>query len=111
MFLRRAVRDVPTGCQLSTSEVVGGRLSTGSPLALREDFADAADFCANAFQLLLDMFVAAVDVVDAVDDGLAVGDQGGQHQGRGSAQVGREHGGCAKGSFAPHDGATAFNAD
>jgi hypothetical protein len=33
---------------------------------------------AYGFQLFFDFFVAAVDVVDAVDDGFAVGDQGGE---------------------------------
>ena len=39
-----------------------------------EHFADALDLCAYVFQLLFDVLVAAVDVVDAVDDGLAVSD-------------------------------------
>jgi hypothetical protein len=43
-------------------------------LPLREHVADAADLGANSFQFFFDLFVASVDVVDAVDDGLAVGD-------------------------------------
>jgi hypothetical protein len=37
-----------------------------------EDVADAADFGAYGFQFFLDVLVAAVQVVDAVDDGLAI---------------------------------------
>ena len=44
---------------------------------LGEHFADAADLGADSLQLLLDVLVATVDVIDAVDDGLAVGDQRG----------------------------------
>ena len=42
-------------------------------LPLREHVADAADLGANGFQFFFDLFVASVDVVDAVDYGLAVG--------------------------------------
>jgi hypothetical protein len=42
---------------------------------LRQDFADPPHLRADAFQLLFDVFVAAINVVDAVDDRLAVGDQ------------------------------------
>jgi len=35
-----------------------------------------------------DAFVAAIDVVDAVDDGFAGGDQGGKDQTGGGAEVG-----------------------
>jgi hypothetical protein len=40
---------------------------------LGEHVADAADLGAYGFQFFFDFFVAAVDVVDAVDYGLAVG--------------------------------------
>ncbi len=42
-------------------------------------------------QLLLDVFVATVDVVDAVDYGRAFGHEAGQHQTGGGAQIGRHH--------------------
>ncbi len=51
-------------------------LEVGAPAA-REDFADALDFRADAAQFFFNVFVAAVDVVDAVDDGFAVGHESG----------------------------------
>ena len=41
-----------------------------------EHFADAFDLGADGAEFFFDVFVAAIDVVDAVDDGLAIGDQG-----------------------------------
>ena len=43
-------------------------------------FSDTADLGTHALQLLFDVLVAAVDVVDAVDDRLAVRNQGSEHQ-------------------------------
>ena len=43
---------------------------------LGEHFADAADLGSDAAQLFFDVLVAAIDVVDAIDDGLAICDQG-----------------------------------
>ena len=45
-----------------------------------EHVADAADFGAQRFEFLFDMLVAAIEVIDAVDDGLAIGDERGEHQ-------------------------------
>src|SRR5271154_3700876 len=50
-------------------------------LLLAEDVAHAADLGADAAELLFETLVAAVHVVDAVEDGLAVGDQRGQDEG------------------------------
>ena len=44
---------------------------------LGEHFADAFDLGADGAELFFDVLVAAVDVVDAVDDGLAIGDESG----------------------------------
>jgi hypothetical protein len=44
-----------------------------------EHFTDALDFCAYALELFLYVFVAAVDVVDAVDDGFAISYERGQN--------------------------------
>ena len=49
---------------------------------LREDFADAANLRAHSAQFLFDIFVAAVNVIDAVDDGFAIGDERRQDQRR-----------------------------
>ena len=43
----------------------------------RENLPDAANLRPYAFQLFFDVLVAAIDVIDAIDDGLAVGDQRG----------------------------------
>jgi len=45
-----------------------------------EEVADAADFGAHGLQLLLDILVAAVDVIHAVDDGFAVSHQGSEDE-------------------------------
>jgi len=45
-----------------------------------EHVAQALNLSAYAAQLILNVLVAAIHVVDAIDDGLTVGDQGGQHQ-------------------------------
>src|ERR1700687_2383102 len=37
-----------------------------------EHLADAADLGSDAFQLFFNVFIAAVDVVDAIDDGFSV---------------------------------------
>ena len=62
-------------------------------------------------QLLLDVLVATIEVVDAVDDGFAVGDQPGQDQRRRSAQVGRHHRRAAELLDAADDRGVAFDAD
>src|ERR1019366_9518752 len=76
-----------------------------------EDVAHAADFGAHSFQFFFDVLVAAVQVIDAVDDGLAVRDQGGEHERGGGAQVRGEDGGGAERSSAADDGAAAFDLD
>src|SRR5262252_10645504 len=47
--------------------------------------------CAELRQLLLDAFVAAVEVIDAVDARLALGDEARDDQARRGAQVRRHH--------------------
>ena len=49
-------------------------------LALWKDLSDAPDLRAQPLQLFLNVLVATIDVVDAIDDGLPVSDQGGEHQ-------------------------------
>src|SRR5271155_1799734 len=79
--------------------------------SLGEDVADATYFGAHGFQFFFDVLVASIQVIDAVDDGLAVGDQGGKHQRGGGAQVRGEYGRGAKRSSAAYDGAAAFDLD
>src|SRR5271157_412525 len=76
-----------------------------------EDFADAADLGADSLQLFLDVLVTAVDVVDAVNDGFAVGDQSGEHERRRGAQIAGQHGSGAERSLAANHGAASFNLD
>ena len=76
---------------------------------LGEHLSDALDLGADGAELFFDVFVAAVYVVDAVDDGFAVGDQGGEDEGGGGAQVAGEHGGGAELSFAADHGAVALD--
>ena len=42
-----------------------------------EDVAHSADLCAYAAELFLEVLVAAVHVIDAVEDGFSVGDESG----------------------------------
>src|SRR6185437_4104489 len=44
---------------------------------------------AEPTEFFLDVLVAAIDVVDAIDDGIAVGDKARQYQRCGCAQIGR----------------------
>jgi hypothetical protein len=56
-------------------------------VASRQHVSDAADLGSDGAELFFDLFVASIDVVDAVDDGFAVGDQGCQNQRSAGAQV------------------------
>src|SRR6266852_6026234 len=76
-----------------------------------EDIAYTPDFGAHGFQLFFDVLVAAVQVIDAVDDGLAIGDERCEHERGGGAQVGSEDGGSTERSYAADDGAAAFDLD
>src|SRR5690349_21342020 len=57
---------------------------------------DAADRGSEPLELLLDPFVAAVEVVDAGDPRLALGHEAGQDERRGGPEVGRHDGGPAQ---------------
>ena len=61
-------------------EAAGLRSVTCAALLFAEDVSHAADLGAHAAELLFEVLVAAVDVVDAVEDGFAVGDQGGEDE-------------------------------
>ena len=49
-------------------------------LALGEHFADAFHLSAHGTELFFDALVTAVDVVDAIDDGFAIGDECGENE-------------------------------
>ena len=59
--------------------------------ALGQDLSDAANLRAYTFEFFFDVFVAAVDVVHAVDDRLTFRHQRCQHQRSRSPQIGRQH--------------------
>ena len=86
-------------------------------LLFAEDVAHAADLGADAAELLFEALVAAVHVVDAVEDGLAVGDEGGEDEGGGGAEVrahdggGLQLGAAADGGGAAGDGDVRAHAD
>src|SRR5664279_2319935 len=50
-------------------------------------------------------------MVDAVDDRLTVGDQSGEHERGGGAEIGSENGGGAERSFPSNNGATSLDFD
>src|SRR5947209_16563183 len=78
----------------------------GPPLLL-----DALDVRADGGELLFDLFVPAIDVVDAVDAGGAAGDHAGQDQGGRGAEV-AGHDACALHLLdALDDGGGAFLSD
>ena len=68
-------------CQIRFRRPVHIRLLTAYPLDFRADFAE----------FFLDVFGAAVEVVDAFDDGFAAGDQACHDEAGGGAQIGRHH--------------------
>ena len=61
-----------------------------------ESTAYAFDFCTYAAEFFLDVFIAAVEVVDAFDDGFAICDQTGHDEAGGGAQVGCHHDGAGE---------------
>ena len=62
---------------MSRIDVVAGpsAISLRGDGLLRKHLSDASDLRADGLELFFDMFVAAIDVVDAVDDCLAIGYQ------------------------------------
>ena len=59
----------------------------GDELLLAEYVSHAANLGAYPSELLLEVFVAAIEVVDPVEDGLSVRDQSGEDERRGGAKV------------------------
>src|SRR5690348_18239172 len=72
--------------------------------------ADAADAGAHALELLLQPGVAAVEVVDAVHGGAALGHEAGDDERRGGAQVGGHDGAALEGRGSGDDGGAAVDA-
>src|SRR5690606_37132165 len=71
----------------------------------------AADFRAERLQFFFDALVTTVDVVDAIDQGVAFGDQRRDHQAGRSPQVGRHDWRALEFLGAGNDGGVAFNLD
>ena len=83
----------------------------GSAAEPVEDVAHAADLGAYAAEFFFEALVAAVEVVDAVEDGFAVGDQGSEDEGGGGAQVGAHDGGGLEVGLAADGGGAAVDGD
>src|SRR5260370_2207198 len=73
--------------------------------------ADAPDLRANATNFFFSTLIAAINVVDAIENGFAIGDKSGNHQRSGGPQIGALDGGAAEWGLAAHDGAAAFDLD
>src|ERR1035441_6065736 len=80
-------------------------------LLLAEDVAHASDLGAYGAEFFFEVLVAAVEVVDAVEDGLAVGDQGGEHERCGGAQVRAHDCGGLEWSASTDGGSAALHGD
>src|SRR5882762_10442535 len=72
---------------------------------------DALDPGAERGKLLLEALIAAVEVIDAIDDGLALGHQGGDDQARRCAQVRRHDGSALQPPDAFHHRRVALDRD
>src|SRR4051812_35470517 len=71
----------------------------------------ASDAGAQLAQALLDVLVAAVQVVDAIDDRLALGHEPGDDEARRGAQVGGHHGRAGKPVHAVDHGRVSLSLD
>src|SRR2546428_14017244 len=93
-------------CRLSYAGTDG---ATNMPAAYRNctrnSLRDAFDFRGELPEFLVDALVAAVDVIDAVDLGFAIGREAGKHQTRARAQIAR-HDWCAAQSLHTFDNGT-----
>jgi hypothetical protein len=47
---------------------------------LGQHVSNAPDLCADAFEFLFNFFIAAINVIDAVDDRLSIGDERGENE-------------------------------
>jgi hypothetical protein len=92
------------------SRVRGSLRSPGAYAAATFSFTRSI-WAPTALSFLLDLLVAAVDVVDAVDPRRALGDQRCQNEGRRRAQVARHDGRALQLAHALDDGRRAFLAD
>src|SRR5450631_3058200 len=86
-------------------------IGRSSHLALRKDVSHAANLGTDAAEFLFDAFVAAIHVIDAVEDGLAIGDEGSQHKRGGCAQVGTHDCGRGETGGAAHGGGASIHLD
>src|SRR5690606_30162284 len=72
---------------------------------------NAADAGTQHLQLFLDAFVTAINVVDAVDQGIAIGPEAGDHQAGGGPQVGRHDRSTLEPVNPGNDGGVALDLD
>src|SRR5438093_1453832 len=72
---------------------------------------DARDRRPEGLELRLDLLVAAIDVIDAVDLGRPLGDEAGEHERRARTEVARHDGSPREPGHAPDDRARALLVD
>src|SRR6516165_12688105 len=72
---------------------------------------NAPDLGSELRELLLDGLVTAIDVVDALDLGAALGDEAGEYQARRGAQIGGHHRRCGELLHAVDDRGVALEAN
>ena len=73
------VRPGPLWADVSSHDLGRGRPGYVLPL-LRQDLADAPDLRPHSAQFFFNVLIAAVNVIDAVNDGFALGHQRSQDQ-------------------------------
>ena len=71
LMKKKQIPSLRYGMEIQRVQRNGNAIRCG--LLFAEDVAHAADLCAYAAEFFLEVFVAAVEVVDAVEDGFAVG--------------------------------------
>ena len=76
-----------------------------------KELTDAADFRSYPAQLFFDTFVAAIDVIDAINDGLAIGNKSSEYQRSRGTQIAGEYGGSGKRGLAANNRAASFDLD
>src|SRR5207302_11397824 len=82
----------------------------GSSVSRRESM-NALDARAQLRELLLDAFIAAIEVVDPIDPGLTLGNQTRDHEARRGTQVGRHDGRALQLRNAAHDSRVSRDLD
>src|SRR5690242_13520957 len=94
-----------------TSALAGAAILPESQALAIGPLLDVADLRAERAELLLQRLVAAVEVVDAIDDGLPLGREPGDDQSGRRTQVGRHDVRTLQARYAAHDRRVALDGD